>query len=707
MLNKKENINAKEWFLLIISLLIITDVSIILRLIILRETFSFLFFTIIPGMLIITIMRLDDLEFIKKALLWIGLSISLLMFGGLFLNSLYPYVSQPLSLPPILLTFNLIIISLALLSYTKNKENFNIGMIFNFQLDLKAKLVSPLLLPLIFPIMAILGTYLMNTTQNNIILLLMLFSIPLYIVVVVLLKEKVHKITYPISIWMIGLGLLLMHGLTSWHIVGRDVHFEYYVYNLALNGFHWSISEYQNPYNACLSITILPVIYSVLSNFNGEYIFKLFFALIGSVIPLVIYTKSKKYVGELGGFFASLLFVFQTYFIYILGIVRQEIAFLFFFLSILVLFESKIGNLSRKFLFIILICSVIVSHYATAYFAIALIFPILLLPFLKSLIYSIKYLRAGKNEKISFKNFDVIAIISAFLALWYLLFARVQAQAGNFVASSTIAATMGTSSAIAKSSSVLTIFGIGIKSVPNLIANTINDLILIIIAIGLFFLLKEYLQHKKQGSLKIEEGYVFGMIISVILLVSFVILPYISLAYGPQRLFLQVSIFLAPVFVIGAIYISKILKRPKIGTCILLILILSIFTTGTYLQYHFLNQPYSPYYEKNGAMRDENFIYNQEVVGAEWLKNYGIKGIGIQTDAIAYSRLLLGYLDKKPNRRSTNATYLYLGYANINKKLLYKDIESPIKITDFNLFVKGKEKIYENGGSEIYYSNNN
>lgn len=701
MFSEIKNFGIKKWIITLILILFITDIVIVLDVPFLREIMAFVCFTTLPGILILNILRLNELEFIKKLVLGIGLSISFLIFVGLFLNILYPLLSEPLSLISVLVSFNVILIILALVAYRRNKLNFKLGNFLNFKINLDDKLTFMLIFPALFPFMAVLGTYLMNISQNNIVLLAMLFLILIYVIAIVFLKNKISTATYPFALLTIAMSLLLMHGLTSWHIVGRDVHMEYYCFNLALDGFHWDILEYYNPYNACLSITILPVIYNTLTSFSGEYIFKLFSGLIGSFIPLVIYLVSQKYVGKQGAFFASLLLVFQTYFIYILGMVRQEVAFLFFFLAILIFFENKIDEIYRKVLFIILIVSVIVSHYATSYITLVLIFPMLILPFLKSLIKYINGIRSSENIKISFQNFDVMAIILAFIALWYFTVAKVQFEASSFVTGSTISAT-GVGSSV-KDASVTSIFGMGIKSLPNLAAVTINDLIFITIAVGFVFLILNYLKSKKGWSSKFEDGYIVGISISILLLISFIFLPYLSVAYGAQRLFLQLLIFLAPVFVGGGLSIAKILKKPKLGPWILVILLISLFTTGTYLQYHLDDIPYSPYYEKDSTMRGEHYIYNQEVNATSWLKNYRIKERGIQADAIAYSRFLLGYSTERPNFKKTLDGYVYLGYDNVNKKILYESVENPVKIIDYDLFIGGKSRIYDNGGSEILY----
>ena len=494
MLNMIKRFQAKEWFIITILMLFITDLIIVLNLPILRDIIPFLFFTIVPGFLIVTILRLNKIEFLIKFLLSVGLSISLLLAVGLFLNILYPILLKPLSLIPLLLSLNIVMVILTVFAYQRNRE-FDTSSIFNFKFKLGDKLLAPLIFPILFPLMAVLGTYLMNTTLNNILILAMLFLIPVYIVVVAYLRDRVHPYTYPVALFMIGMGLVLMHALTSAHIIGRDVHQEFYCFQLTLANFHWNIYDYYNPYNACLSITILPTIYQVLSNMNPEYVFKLLFGLLGSVLPLMVYTVAKKYLNNKFAFFASLLFVFQVFFIDIVGAVRQEVAVIFFFLAIMVIFdcfgETKFEKSGvKKLLFLIFVSSMVVTHYTTSYVAFALLVPILLLPFLKNLY---------TEHRITFVNFEVLLIYFLIIIIWFLLYAKVQFLAGTDVIQSTVAATASATGAsggnyafeTSREGTVLSILGIGIKNLPNFIAVIANDLIFLTIGIGLLTIIRE------------------------------------------------------------------------------------------------------------------------------------------------------------------------------------------------------------------------
>ena len=116
---EKRVFKAKYWLLTVITLLFLTDLSIILNIPILRPALSFLFFTIVPGLLVIQILRLNQSNPIKKAVLSVGTSISILMIVGMGLNSLYPTLINPLALNPVLITLNILIVILTATAYQR------------------------------------------------------------------------------------------------------------------------------------------------------------------------------------------------------------------------------------------------------------------------------------------------------------------------------------------------------------------------------------------------------------------------------------------------------------------------------------------------------------------------------------------------------------------------------------------------------------
>ncbi len=721
MLDKIKSLQAKQWFIITILMLLITDLVILLNIPFLRDIIPFLFFTIIPGFLVISILKLDKTEFIIKFVLSVGLSISILLGVGLLLNITYPLLLKPLALTPLLVTLNIIMVILSFFAYQRNKHDFNTSDIFNIHFRQDNKLLSPVLFPVLFPLLAVLGTYAMNTALNNILILTMLFLIPVYVVAVAYLKDRIHPVTYPVSIFMIGLGLILMHSLTSAHIIGRDVHQEYYCFQFTLTNLHWNINNYYNPYNACLSITILPTIYQVLSNMNPEYVFKLLFGIVGSILPLMVYTVAKKYLNRNIAFLASLLFVFQVFFIDIVGAVRQEVAIIFFFLAVMVLFdcfgEKKFEESGvKKLLFLIFVSSMVVSHYATSYVAFTLLVPILLLPFLKNL-----YLK----RKLTAVNFEVLLIYFFVIILWFVLYAKVQFLAGSEVIQSTVAATASATGAgggsvafeSSREGTVLSILGIGIRNLPNLIAVIVNDIIFVTIGIGLLTLLVKYRKIVKHRTVFIYEGIrkldlklVFAGFLSLTLLAMFIILPSVSFFYGSDRLFFQLLIFTVPIFIIGVFKIAellnKVIKKPDLKIGLVLIILISLFICNTHLQYELTGIPFSPEYDKTGITRGELYIYDGEIATAKWIGNYRVDDTNIYTDAVGFERLSMGNVNTNVvginfNNKTING-YLYMGNANVKEHKFYDSIDSQVKVQNYTFFFTNKSRLFDDGYGQIY-----
>lgn len=704
LINKIKDINARKFFILIISMLFLTDISIIFNIPGFREVLTTMYLTIVPGLLILIIINLNKLEFIKKFVLWIGLSLSMIMFLGLALNSLYPVIFKPLSLLPLFISFNTVIILLAGIAYKRNKKEFEIQRVFNFSVDVKDKLISPMIFAIVFPFLAIFGTYLMNTTGNNSILLVMLFLIPTYFIVLICLRNKISNSTYPFAIWMVSMSIFLMHGLTSNYLIGRDVHMEFFSFQYTLTNFHWDPSIYHNNVNSCLSITIVPTIYHVLTSIAGVYVFKVVFGLIGSIIPLIIYLISKKYIGNKYALFASLLLMFQMNFIELLGMARQEFAFLFFFLAVLILFDTDLTKKTKKILFLVFMLSVVLAHYSTAFVGLIMTVPILLIPFIKALVY---------EKKLKLTNFDILGILGILSLLWYFFAARSQMATAVSVVAKSSGSLTGVAVDSTRESTVLAVFGIGLKSTPQIISALVNDAIFLTIGIGLITVLLGYKYYKD----KISPEFIVACIISTSLLVLFVVIPSISNDYGASRLFAQCLVFLAPIFVIGGMKIAKTIKKPKWDVFILIILLISLFTVSMHLNYEFYGIQSSIYYDNNANSRIETFIYDQDINGAQFISKYGGEDTKIYADTIAGSRLMAAnnfsinntdFVDfvqsLELNKTKNKNPYLYLSYSNTQKNMIFETV-APVYVTNsttgYKLLNLWRSVIYDNGGSRV------
>ena len=186
------------------------------------------------------------------------------------------------------------------------------------------------------------------------------------------------------------------------------------------------------------------------------------------------------------------------------------------------------------------------------------------------------------------------------IILWFVLYAKVQFLAGSDVIQSTVAATATATGAgggnyafeTSREGTVLSILGIGIKNLPNFIAVIANDLIFITIGIGLLTLIGKYRKILMNKTVYIydeikslDSKLVLAGIVSFTLLALFIILPSVSFFYGSDRLFFQLLIFTAPIFIFGTFKIAeilnKVIKKPDLKVALILVLLIFLF----HLQY--------------------------------------------------------------------------------------------------------------------------
>ena len=99
-MNQIDKNESNSWILWIFSLQIIVNVFILLDVPIVRQFIGFIYLTLVPGYIIIKMLKLNVFDKLETVLFSIGLSIAFLMFIGLLVNEfgLLLTIPQPLSL---------------------------------------------------------------------------------------------------------------------------------------------------------------------------------------------------------------------------------------------------------------------------------------------------------------------------------------------------------------------------------------------------------------------------------------------------------------------------------------------------------------------------------------------------------------------------------------------------------------------------------
>ena len=731
------NFGTKKWFSVIIAIILITDLAILLDIPYIRQILGFLFLTILPGLLILQILKLNKIGNTEKFVLSVGLSVSFLMFFGLLINNLSLNLGYetPLSTIPLLISFNIAFILLALVGYTLNKDSgFSLP-----NLNLSTSEKAFLIVPILFPALSIFGMHVMNTTDNNIVLMFLLFLIPIYVASVCFFNQKFSKRLYPVVIFLIGISLVLMFALRSNHIIGMDRHVEFYYFLTTLGNLHWSVFGHST-LDACLAISLLPTIYQSILNVNQEHLFKILIPLIYSILPVIIYTLSKKYIGELYAFLASFFFISQHSFISHQG-GRTNVAIFFFALAMIILFNDGINPLKKRILFIVFMASCMVSHYSTTY----IFFFVMAGTFIGMEMLSKKY---------TFKKDISLTIVILFFSMiffWYSQVTEATFNSGVRFVEDTLISLNEFFVMEARSGSAEAMLGAGIgqKGIPSKVEFIFTWLTFAFIGIGIITLIRRHkemsfpeLKLKKPDFLKDKFEVTYSVVVLILsfLLAATVALPHISVGYSLERQYTLAIVILSVFFVIGGITLSKhffflqktlLLRKSLYGkfasqkTCakrksidqdalqvrpylIILLVLIPYFLSVTGVTYQMFGYPRQITLNSEGEQYDMLYVHDQESSGARWLKNYMDQQNKIAVDyfgsnifmsqafskGLTHSKVL--FKDKEIEG------YIYLRYVNVVDGKLQEGSGQWHNLTEYSDVFIEKGKIYDNGGSEVY-----
>jgi uncharacterized membrane protein len=329
-------------------------------------------FVALPGCLWLQLLKLGH-RFSTGERLIIGLLLGLLtyMLGGLLVNYSLPLLgwNRPFATQPALLGFGLIISSLWLASFWRNRRvelklrrprlSFNLitaGVVFG-----------------LLPILAASGAVTLNNNGPEAITVLLYVLIATLSFGLVVMRRFIPAPLYPWAIFTMSLALLWSTSLRGWHITGHDIQLEYLVYWYTTQAGNWAMSHFQDPYNACLSITILPAVLKSLTGIDGSWIFKVAMQVVYAASITSVYYIGRRFISASIAFLSALVFMtFPTIVIDMPYLIRQEIAFAYFSALVLVLL-NRTGLKTNRWLVALLGLGLVVSHYSTTFATILLL----------------------------------------------------------------------------------------------------------------------------------------------------------------------------------------------------------------------------------------------------------------------------------------------------------------------------------------------
>jgi len=708
-MNNKSSKKSKTFLAAALLLQLITVVTIIFDVPLARQVVGFIYFSFVPGFLFIQLLKIKELDGLETVLFSVGLSVTFLMLAGLVINEFAPLYNlfEPLSLIPLMTFFNSLLIIGGVLAYVRSE---NIKLFGSENLT-----ISPLaLLLIVLPILSVVGAIYVDIYQSNLILLIVIMAIALLFAVGIMSKKLLPPKLYPLVLFLIAISLLFHSVLISKYLVTfqSDVPLEHYVFEITeVDGFWNSNSSLATEssfgrLNSMLSITILPTIYSVLLKMDYDQVLQIIFPLIFAFVPLVLYQYWRKIFGNRTALIAAFLFMAQmTFYTEMMGLARQMIGELFFALLLLVILNKSLKSVNKMLFFILFSIALVVSHYALAeilffFFSFALISLII-----------------AKKPSINI-TVPMVMIFFVIMFSWY-IFTSASSTFDTFISFGThVLSQLGDFlNPASRGTTVLRGLGLeGSSSLWNTISRGFAYLTEMFIVLGFVTIIR------KRKDIPLKREHFLLILTAGGFLVALVAVPGLAQTMNMTRFYHVLLFFLAPLFVLGAELIAKLMFKHKkeIGSLFLLAIVLVpyfLFQTGFVYEVTG-TESWSLPLSKN---RMDNFklyyslgyVDDLSVYGARWMKNHTINPYApIYADLTSAYNILPSYgsvhasrIQRMSNTSSVefNST-IYLCTLNVLDRLI---VETPYS---FNLdeftYLDSMHKIYANGGSEIYRNPN-
>lgn len=564
------------------------------------------------------------------------------------------------------------------------------------------------------------GTFLLNSTDNSLILLITLFSIPLYALLVVKFSDGLSKEFYFVSLVIIGLSIALIIPLRGL-ILARDGPLEYHIFHLTLLEGRWD-PGYEAPAGTCLYSLLLPVLQQV-SGVNGLQLYIFGSALTAPFIGCISFLLYYRYVGPLNAFLLSLFLLSQNHLIYAgLGNIRVYLSLVFFALVLMIWFndmaQQNKKTASKSALAIIFILSAIANYYGTAYFLVFFfLLTWLLLKFISRFI---------EEKESSIFESTIIMLTAVFTFFWYSQdksYLHLTSHLERMFKSLNEMFTPEIRGELEQKG-----VGVGLSN-PDIFNVVVMYITLFLMFFGCSIILKKINVSKYFKEMANRNLYASTLILSLILVVTTAVTPVVAVkTIGYLRIYQYIIFIALPGLLVGVEWFSDVIRSFKKGgnrvsdrhtsqkhIAYILVLIIALqLIVNTGVTYHLYGEEPLPIILNNkGRQYNIWYLHESELTGAEFIVNKMNKELTIHGDRYIYHRIIPYWNERYTgldtlfflSNKSIKNGYLFLRYQNVvNGEVLpfgaaYSKITS---IRKYHGLIEPMNKIYDNGGSIVY-----
>lgn len=703
-------------------------------------TITLLYFLFVPGYLSLQFIARKSWSRWETLSFSLGLSLLFIMVVGLCLNAIaYLGVSRPLTTLGAFVALDIGVILLLFLNF-KRRMKLRIDRDFT-----KFKWHRLLALPLLLlPVGAAAGAIRLNNGASGEVTLVV-FACIAVIFVLLMLKTSLQRY-YPMALFLFALSILLSVSLRGWDITGHDIQREFNVFQLTMQQGMWNIAEFRDPYNACLSITLLPAILAHITGIPDAYIFKVVFQFIAAFAVIPAYFFVRRLHGPRDALLAGFIFLlFPTFLNDMAMLNRQEIAFLFFGLIMLLMLLS-IEYRRLQILTVLLLIGLTLSHYSSSYIMIGLMLAAWIVNIVVTRVTKPKFATENVNA-FPIMTLPIIVFAGIFVFTWndqitqttkglnstitktleglgsdkkssqasdvsYSLLGGKSMSPQEILESYTEKTTGKDVSLTAVQQPTLPITTLGswfggeqlLKSVHGNIRGGIAKLLQVLIVIGCAVLWWRIKQRKHSK----YDLYVLSLCGgSALLLITLTVLPQLSVDYGVLRLFQQLLFILALPIIAGLVWIGTLATKKvmRIYAGVAFILAFMFLHTSGFLPQ--VTGGYAPQLALNnsGFYYDAYYTTQPEREAASWLAEKADKKLHPETSAAldVYGVLRFSQVDQEeialtspftPSQRAYVYHYKHpeTFIVNINSNLYYYKVDR---------HTAREDTVYSNGDSHV------
>lgn len=678
---------------------------IILDLTIARQVIGFVYLFVIPGVLIVILLDLVELNKIEFILFSVGFSCIFLMFAGLLTNEIGYLlgINNPLTTTNLMVVLNSCVVMFEALIFLF-RDNFS--NIFSKKLMLSLHFL-PFLLVVGLPILSIAGGITTYMHSNNSLVLLLPLAISLTFIVGISYTKITPKI-YFIIIFAIAISLLLCPSLISKYLTSfaSDNPIEHYLFKVTKTNGYWnhSLFGYDISYgrvNSMLSVTVLPEIYSLLLNMDDTWIMKIFYPILFSLVPIALYNFWQKSCGYKRAFIAAFLLMADfTFYSEMLGLCRQIVAEVFTALLLITMFHPRMNKAKRIICFMAFSAALVVSHYAVAEIFSFFISLALILFFITK-----------QPRKITV---GMVVFLNVLMFLWYVYISNA-ATFNSFISYGEHVYAQLTDFFSLESRGSMVLRGLGLEPPPtiwNAFSRAfvyITELFIMIGFIGL-------IANKKNFHLRIEKEYFVFIIISVMFLIMLIVTPGLARTMNMTRFYHILLFFIAPLFTLGIENVLQLVikRRKELYVSILAGVVLVpyfLFQSGfvyEIVKVSSYSLPLSSYRMDPVFLISRGYFTECDIYSALWLSRYNnVDDLSVYADYYSIPNVLTNYgMIYRGNLKillnNTNLStdsVVYFNKVNIVDGFIQG--ESLLNITSYVNIFNSSNKIYSNGVSEI------